>query len=58
MTFFTSRPTPPERAPHNSTDHETATRWPRLLAAGVLTGAARTVGAALAGLVITWWRHD
>ncbi|MFF3547508.1 hypothetical protein ACFYXD_37465 [Streptomyces platensis] len=32
--------------------------WRRLISAALLTGAARHIGALLAGLAVTWWHHD
>jgi hypothetical protein len=32
--------------------------WRRLVSVALVTGAARHIGALLAGLAVTWWRHD
>ncbi|WP_411139308.1 hypothetical protein [Streptomyces sp. C10] len=32
--------------------------WWRLVSVALVTGAARHIGALLAGLAVTWWQHD
>ncbi|MEU7363348.1 MULTISPECIES: hypothetical protein [Streptomyces] len=32
--------------------------WRRLISAALVTGAARHIGALLAGLAVAWWHHD
>ncbi|MFD5670696.1 hypothetical protein ACFXDD_36590 [Streptomyces anthocyanicus] len=32
--------------------------WWRLVSLALVTGAARHIGALLAGLAVTWWQHD
>ncbi|MBC7274004.1 MAG: hypothetical protein H5T76_35760 [Streptomyces sp.] len=32
--------------------------WWRLVSEALVTGAARHIGALLAGLVVTWWHDD
>ncbi|WP_159042938.1 hypothetical protein [Streptomyces ardesiacus] len=44
--------------PHQGDVTPAPVSWRRLVSVAVITGAARHIGALLAGLAVTWWQHD
>ncbi|MYX99854.1 hypothetical protein GT045_34905 [Streptomyces sp. SID486] len=44
--------------PHQADVTLTPAPWWRLVSVALVTGAARHIGALLAGLAVTWWQHD